>query len=355
MLTLGTSQYSAAQPAKLTLLKNVDVVTSAEGSRIELRFNGTPHENGIIYGEGFLQVEFPDTYISPPKQRINVEDNIVKDIFVYQFDESTVRARIFTLGKAENLKDKIRLSREDNKIIILYNQEPVTTENKQQIANSKQITTNVEQARGQRSEIRGQKAEARRQKPEVRSQISEVRGKNQEPIIKKQEYIEPVSVVTLPVPDNLGQGARDHEQSSEPATPPSVTVPQSTPKEKTLIPAGVESPDIYASLFKMILALGIILSLLFIALFLFKKFIGRKMGITGQDQSIRVIASAYIGPKKSIALVDISGERIVVGITPNHISMLTRLGKDGEFRDILKEQISSNDKVELRDELWEKV
>lgn len=121
------------------------------------------------------------------------------------------------------------------------------------------------------------------------------------------------------------------------------------------MPTAKGTPDIYASLFKMGLALSIVLSLLFIALFLFKKLFGKKIGMTGQNQGIRVITSAYIGPKKSIALIDISGERIVVGITPDHISMLTRLGKEGEFRDILKEQISSNDKVELHDELWEKV
>ncbi|MBI5756177.1 MAG: flagellar biosynthetic protein FliO [Nitrospirae bacterium] len=124
------------------------------------------------------------------------------------------------------------------------------------------------------------------------------------------------------------------------------------------------SPDITASIFKMVLALGIVLSLLFAAVFLFKKFFGGKIGLAGKGQQIRVITSTYLGPKKSIAVVDVAGERIVVGVTPTHITMLTRLRNDDEFKDLLNERMTSpnnkpnnkpNNEVELNDDLWEKV
>ncbi|HEY4619393.1 MAG TPA: flagellar biosynthetic protein FliO, partial [Nitrospirota bacterium] len=66
----------------------------------------------------------------------------------------------------------------------------------------------------------------------------------------------------------------------------------------------------------------------------------------------------YLGPKKSIALVEVAGEKIVVGVTATHISMLTKVGREEDFGEVLKEQVnteSTKERVELQDELWEKV
>ncbi len=118
-----------------------------------------------------------------------------------------------------------------------------------------------------------------------------------------------------------------------------------------------DSPGLTGSVIKMVTALGIVLSLLFAVVFFVKKYLGRKIGLNGQEQKIRVVTSAYLGPRKSIALVEVAGEKIVVGITATNISMLSKVGRDEDFGDVLKEQIKTepeNEKVELQDELWEK-
>src|SRR3990172_647 len=120
-LWLGASLCAGAQPSNLILLRNVDVATAIDSTRIELRFNKAPSEKGISYEGDFVQIEFPDTYVDPPKQWINVGDDIIKNIFLYQWNDTTVRMRLFTPGKAEDLKDKIRLSQEGKRIFIQYN------------------------------------------------------------------------------------------------------------------------------------------------------------------------------------------------------------------------------------------
>ena len=40
---------------------------------------------------------------------------------------------------------------------------------------------------------------------------------------------------------------------------------------------------------------------------------------------IKVISSLYLSPKERVEVIEISGERIVVGITPGNINFLTRL------------------------------
>ena len=47
-----------------------------------------------------------------------------------------------------------------------------------------------------------------------------------------------------------------------------------------------------------------------------------------------------------------------MGVTATHISMLTKVGREEDFGEVLKEQInpeSTKERVELQDELWEKV
>jgi len=315
ILSLVPYSYSRAESTRLTLLKDIHVKTSVDKTRIELRFNGTPKEKGMSFHENFIQVEFYDTYIDPAKQWIDVEDETVKNIFLYQFDETTVRARLFTTGKGWGLKDRVRLLRKDDKIVITYNKESI-----ERVGAAGRIIVPPD--------------------PEEKKEG------------KEQKEISP------PVPDPVNaetETSQSIDNIPETSVSPSTEKAKNTRVERPLFVDGPGSPDLYVSLMKMILALSILLALLLGGLYLFKRYMGKKIGIAGRKEGIKIVTSAYIGPKKSIALVDISGERIVVGITPNHISMLARLGRDGEFGKILEEQISSDDRVELHDDLWEKV
>ena len=255
VILMGWVQYCAAVPANQVLLKNIDVISSLGKPEIDFVFDGTPGEFDTSYHDDFIQVELPDTSVNPTKQWINVKNEFFRNIFVYQFDDNTVRARLYTNGNAVKLKDRIKLSKESDKIVLQYN-----------------ISGGVSAASG-----------------------------------------------IIPLPSVLKDEA----------------------KGKHLIPNASGPPEIYGSFFKMILVLGVLIALLLIVLYVVKRFLLKKTGKGGQDQSIKVITSAYVGPKKTIALVEVAGERIVVGITSDNISMLTKLNKDMEFNEVLNEQITS--------------
>ena len=339
LFLLGVPQYSFAQPARLAYLKDVNVVTSADSTKIVLMFNRPSQEKGVIYRGNFIQMEFPDTLIDPSKQWINVNDELVKNIFLYQFDDNTVRARIFTIGKARNLKDKVIFSREDNRIIIQYDLAPEAEKiNIKPVETIRNINNQLSGVSNHASAISSQQVVASGLTPAVSSQNEDTTG-----------------AAALLTPAIIGHSETKTENNEQKPVINDAAMVSINKEQPVKIPIGIESPGIYSSFLRMVIVLGILISLLLIALFMVKKYFGKNIGIADKNQGIRIITSAYLGPKKSIALVDVSGERIVVGITPNHISMLTRLSKDNEFKDILKEQISSDEKVELRDELWEKV
>lgn len=127
---------------------------------------------------------------------------------------------------------------------------------------------------------------------------------------------------------------------------------------KALSQEGFRLMDKILADFTLLIIPGIVLSLLFAAVYLVKKYPGKKKELAGQEERIRVVTSTFLGPKKSIALVEVAGEKIVVGITATHITMLTKVGSDKYFEEVLKGQSkpeATNESVELYDELWEKV
>ena len=85
---------------------------------------------------------------------------------------------------------------------------------------------------------------------------------------------------------------------------------------------------------KTIAMLFIVLGFLFLTLFLIKKYLSPNRKVKG-DLPINVLSSLHISPKDRIEVIEVSGQRIVLGITPGRINFLTKLdglnkGKNGK-------------------------
>ena len=84
------------------------------------------------------------------------------------------------------------------------------------------------------------------------------------------------------------------------------------------------TPDMLSGAFQMLAALGIVLGGLLVVFYLMKRYMKRDAG-GANGQLIKVIASQYIGIKKNIALVRVPGTILVVGISNDRISLLTKI------------------------------
>jgi flagellar protein FliO/FliZ len=86
--------------------------------------------------------------------------------------------------------------------------------------------------------------------------------------------------------------------------------------------------DIITALFKMISALAIVLGLMALTAYGVRRFLGPRIGTPGSGPLMRVQGSISLGVKKEIALVEVAGSFLVVGVTPNQISLLARFEKE---------------------------
>jgi flagellar biosynthetic protein FliO len=85
-------------------------------------------------------------------------------------------------------------------------------------------------------------------------------------------------------------------------------------------------PEMWATAVKMITALAVVIGLLFVSLHVFKRFYKNKLG--GQARHmINVLASSYVGVKKHVALVEVPGTVLVLGITNDRITLLSEISK----------------------------
>ncbi len=88
------------------------------------------------------------------------------------------------------------------------------------------------------------------------------------------------------------------------------------------------SPDLFSSAIKMISALAITLGILFFVFYLFRGFFSKRGCYPGSRGLIQVISTAYLGNKRSLVLADVAGEKFVLGLSLQGITLLARL--DGQ-------------------------
>ena len=98
------------------------------------------------------------------------------------------------------------------------------------------------------------------------------------------------------------------------------------------------TPEMVSTAFRMLTALGIVLGGLLVCVYFIKRFLKRDVG-GSKEQLIRVIASQYIGIKKNISLIEIPGSILVVGVSNDNISLLTKI-EDEIVLDALRQENS---------------
>jgi flagellar protein FliO/FliZ len=100
----------------------------------------------------------------------------------------------------------------------------------------------------------------------------------------------------------------------------------------------ITAPNILSNALQMLTALGVVLGGLLIVFYFMKRFLKRDVG-GSKEQLIKVIASQYIGIKKNISLVEIPGSILVVGVSNDNISLLTKIEDKGVL-DVLRQENS---------------
>lgn len=102
------------------------------------------------------------------------------------------------------------------------------------------------------------------------------------------------------------------------------------------------------SMLQLLMGLLVVLALIGLLAWLFKKF-----GVYPANQSglIKIIASASVGQRERIVLTEINDTWLVLGVAPGHVNLLHRINKseitarptpDGEKKDSFPDKLRAN-------------
>ena len=80
--------------------------------------------------------------------------------------------------------------------------------------------------------------------------------------------------------------------------------------------------DFWDSFIRMASALAIVLALMGGLVVLVRRFAGTRFCAPVSAPIVQVLGSGYIGPRKSISLVSVAGELLIVGMTPTDLVSL---------------------------------
>jgi flagellar protein FliO/FliZ len=87
---------------------------------------------------------------------------------------------------------------------------------------------------------------------------------------------------------------------------------------------------VFSSIMAVVISLALVLGLAWGAIWLLKKLQDRQLGVGSEGNdvgNIRFLRSLPLGQRERVALIEINGERLLLGITAGGISLLARYDK----------------------------
>ena len=99
------------------------------------------------------------------------------------------------------------------------------------------------------------------------------------------------------------------------------------------------SPDMFSTVLNLFFALIIVLATLLLLFYFLKKVI-KKYYHKSDNMLIQVLDTSFLGVKKNISLVEVPGAVLVLGITNDNISFLTKINKEDVIKKMAETSIN---------------
>ena len=337
-------------------LENIELSTDGGRCHLDLTFRDplekTLQEDAlkdVEYHRGYLQLKISGTRVNPPIRHFRIDHPLVREAFVQQYTEDLIRVRL-TLAEGteeEVLRDLVHLDRTPRGFTIAVDTPPSMKGGKKA----------VEKARaGKRTAVPKPTSTER---PPMKNaggsaNMLSIIGTIIEPLVK-------------PEANRSGEGQNDGgdtgptggspSSADQPGSDAAVApedAPENTPEAaaggggSTIGPArgGSREPaalttakdfNFFSAFARMIVSLGVVIMILLAASMGAKRLFARTKVLGGERTAMmKVRGTHYLGPKKQIVVMEVADETLVLGVSNENISFLTKLGGRDEASSLSK-------------------
>lgn len=254
--------------------------TSSSENEIKITLNFSKPIKDVREPQFFeksIQFTFDKTYVKPAKKTYSLGEELVPDIHIYQYDKKSVRLRL-VMGKGDIWdEDRLTYEKKGNQLLISISKSNADLLNEMYDNDLNLPTVVLEEHYDSPAEL---PSEAKYQEDLI-------------PIIYDETDKNKIS---------LDFNENENNMVSNNA-----------------------GPTLFSSSLKVVTALMIVLSLMLVTYYFVKKYLLKDGSLLGMDKQIKILSTSYIGPKKSINLVEVAGEILVLGVTATNINLLTKI------------------------------
>jgi len=313
--------------SNMNRLENVETQSTEDELTIKFYFKTSlVHLREPLFFEKSIQVDFPLAYSQPAKRFLKTGDSQISQIYVSQFNSRTMRVR-FILGKDEegDYKNRFHMEKDGDSLVVRVERGETdilgqllarTTEkfnDKKQInKRNKFNANNIEEKR----EVKSQPLLFDAKKPT--SSNSEDLKLDSPKKIKTASYNKSPKWETAK--NETGESSSLIKKTSFGLQPPK-------DKKKS------ETVSLLSSGLRMVTTLSLVLGLIFLLFFGFKKYVLKNTAFGG-GKLVQVLSTNFLAPKKNIALVEVAGEILVLGVSDQNISLLTSIREPERIEEI---------------------
>ena len=329
----------------LNLLKNVTTSKVDDGFIVRLEFEKPVGDyKGPVFLDKSVQIDFPLAFIKPAKKYFPADSSSITKVFAAQFDAETLRVRFLKKDKSDDLQDRFHLARQGRFVIVRLGQvRPVFNPKSASFVESREsddLMTEDELAvflARASAKIRAQKnkktlATTKLKKISTTAQTRERRKVEKVPDIKVVRAgmgVEPIvdQIKKAALPNSKAEKETQKFQNDRSKTKGnlfSLKDSRQTGKPIELIPSSL----------KMFSMLAVVLGIMFLLFFGFKKYVLKNTMFGGGEKLVNVLGSGFLAPKKNIVLVEVAGEVLVLGMSQDNISLLTNITDPEKIEEI---------------------
>lgn len=326
--------FSYQPLSSYNLLQNVTVDRKGGELWIQLKFKNPPiNFQGPKFFKKSIQVDFPLAYVNPSKRYFETGDDRIRQVYVSQFDPKRLRLRLMLASGASVPKDQTVVEQVGRVLRIRINSatsEPASIKS--------EASDPLESLLARASRI--QKSRIVRTKT-TSGQLSKPALPDKQPrAVQPTKEVKPVSSVkktdkTGPLLSQvLGQALKSEQSPKKSSSEPLVLKTQKAGMLDFGADMSSKDSGLFSASLKMASTLGLVLGLMFVVFHLFKKFGLKNSVFGGEGKPIKVLSTGFLAPRKSIALVEVAGDILVVGISNDQISLLSNVQDPGKIEQI---------------------
>jgi flagellar protein FliO/FliZ len=308
LILFSSVEELSAGPATKNLLQDVATEISESGLIVRFEFSKSvlfPDEP--VFSDTSIQIDIPLASVRPERRFFYTGDSRIPQIVATQLDAKTLRVQ-FVLGeKLPRIKDNFQIEDQGRTLVarLLKKEEDVLS------------------GFLARASARIDSQESREEANSRVSRDESVASPVQTPLTTEKDQ-----------PFKVKQVA-SNTLAAEALPPLRINESRGLDLNKPLDPVAVT--------LRTFAMFALVLALMFFIFYVFKKYVLKNTIFGGNEKFVQVLGSGFLGPKKSIVMVEVAGEVLVLGISNDNISFLTQIQDEEKIEAIKASRKESNE------------